>query len=78
MNWKRIFCRHEWVQTGMRHTFDSYKGYILKTYYQMKCEKCGKTFETEHRDFKFKRAEKQTSNLDEWRIKKILDGSFFE
>lgn len=77
MNWKQIFCKHQWVQTGLRHTFAS-DGYILETYYQMKCKKCGKQFETKYRNFKFEVAEEQTSNLQEEELRRVLNGTWWD
>ena len=74
MNWKRIFCRHKWVQTGVRHVLGT-DGYILETYFQMKCKKCGKQFETKYRDFKFEIAENRTSNLQEVELRRILNSN---
>ena len=75
MAWKQIFCKHRWIQTGVRHELGS-DGYILETYFQMKCKKCGKRFETKYRDnFKFEIVENQTSNIQEEELKRILNSN---
>ena len=53
MKIKQLFCRHSWLWTGTRHVSDS-KGYILKSYFQFECEKCGYQFETLNDDYKLK------------------------
>ena len=53
MNFKQIFCKHNWLWIGNRYTYDC-KGVILNTYYQMKCEKCGRQYETLSDEFKLK------------------------
>lgn len=75
MNWKQIFCRHQWIRTRMRHTFAT-NGYILETYHQLVCEKCGKQFETKYpSNVKYKNAEKITSNLAQEEMRRILESN---
>ena len=74
MNWKRIFCKHKWVRTGLRHTLGS-DGYILQTFYQIKCKKCGKHFETEYCGFNHEVAENQTSNIQQLELERILNSN---
>lgn len=53
MKLKQVFCKHNWLWVGNRHITDS-KGYLLKTYHQMRCEKCGRQYETLSDEFKLK------------------------
>jgi hypothetical protein len=53
MKFKQIFCRHNWLWIGNRNITDS-KGNIIKTYYKVKCEKCGIQLETLNDEFKLK------------------------
>lgn len=77
MNWKQIFCRHEWVRTRMKHDFAT-DGYILNTYHLMVCKKCGKQFETRFKEnYKYEDAETVTSNLEYERMKGILNGTWW-
>ena len=51
MKLKQVFCKHNWLWVGCRHITDS-KGYIIKTYQQMRREKCDRQYEPLSDEFK--------------------------